>query len=87
MAHALGQEHNHNLDSVALNYPCPVRRRRIVRHNIAKCRESGIREQSYFYLYYLCRSQQSFRSWLETGPPRGAWGPTIDVFGIGGSTS
>jgi hypothetical protein len=66
------QDHNHNLESVALNYPCPVRRLRIVRHNKARHRENEIREQSYFYLCCLCRSQHTFGPWTEAGPPGGA---------------
>jgi hypothetical protein len=77
-------EQDHNLHGVALNYPCPVGQLRIVRHNGTKHRENGIREQSYFYLYRLCRSQHIFRPWTETGPP---WGPTVDIFDIGGGCS
>jgi hypothetical protein len=50
MIYAPEQVHNHNLDSVALNYPCPVSRLRVVRHNMSKCRESGTREHNCFYL-------------------------------------
>jgi hypothetical protein len=44
------QGHNHNLDSVVLNYPCPVSRLRVVSYNRTKCRESGTCEQNYFFL-------------------------------------
>jgi hypothetical protein len=57
MTHAPKQDHNNNLDSVALNYPCHVSRPRIVRHNRAKHRENGIHERSYFYLCCLYKSQ------------------------------
>jgi hypothetical protein len=71
--HAPEQDHNHNLDNVALNYPCHVRRLRIVRHNRARCTENGIHEWSYFYLYYLCRSQHNFGTmdgdWTSLGGP------------------
>jgi hypothetical protein len=46
--HATEQAHHHNLDSVALNYPCPVSRLRVVSHNKTKCRENGTHEQNYF---------------------------------------
>jgi hypothetical protein len=46
--HAPEQGHNHNLDSVALNYPCPVSWLRVVGHNRTKCRENESREQNYF---------------------------------------
>jgi hypothetical protein len=48
MAHAPKQGHNNNLDSVALNYPCPVSRLRVVSHNRTKCRENKTCEQNYF---------------------------------------
>jgi hypothetical protein len=48
MTHAPEQGHNHNLGSVALNYPCPVSRLRVVSHNRTKCRENETREQNYF---------------------------------------
>jgi hypothetical protein len=43
--------------------------------------ENGIREQSYFYLCHLCRSQQTFRPQMKAGPPRG---PPRDVFKLSG---
>jgi hypothetical protein len=43
-AHASEQGHNHNLDSVVLNYPSPISRLRVVKHNITKYRENGTRE-------------------------------------------
>jgi hypothetical protein len=49
--HAPKQVHDHNLDSVALNYPCPVSWLMTVRHNKTKCRENGTRERSYLGLY------------------------------------
>jgi hypothetical protein len=84
MAHAPEQDHNHNIDSVALNYPCPVSRSGIIRHNRTKHRENGIRERSYFYLCYLCRSQHTFGPWTLVGPPRGF---AIDVLKKGDGRS
>jgi hypothetical protein len=72
MAHALEQDHNHNLDRVALNSPCPIGWLRIIRHNKTKHRENGICERSYFYLCCLCKSQHIFRPRIEIGPPWGA---------------
>jgi hypothetical protein len=46
--HAPKQGHNHNLDIIALNYPCPVSWLRVVSHNRTKCRENGTEEQNYF---------------------------------------
>jgi hypothetical protein len=80
------QDHNHNLDSVALNYPCPVIRLWIVRHNGTKCRENETREWSYLYLCCSCRPHHTFESWFESEPPRGSR-PTIDVSDIGGRRS
>jgi hypothetical protein len=48
MAHAPEQGHNHNLDSVALNYPCPVSRLKVISHSRTKYRENETREQKYF---------------------------------------
>jgi hypothetical protein len=44
------QAYNHNLDSVALNYSCPISWLRVIRHNRIKCGESEIHEQNCFYL-------------------------------------
>jgi hypothetical protein len=48
MAHAAEQIHNHNLDSVTLNYPHPVSRLRVVSHNRTKCKDNGTHDQNYF---------------------------------------
>jgi hypothetical protein len=42
MAHPPEQVQNHNLDSVAVNYPCPISRLRVVSHNRTKHREVGL---------------------------------------------
>jgi hypothetical protein len=42
------QVHNHNLDSVALNYPSPVIRLRWSTIMKPSARKSGTREQNYF---------------------------------------
>jgi hypothetical protein len=76
--HAPEQDHNHNhnLDIVALNYPCPVSRQRIVRHNGTKHRKNETHERSYFYLCYPCWSHHTCGSCMETGPPSAPGGST-----------
>jgi hypothetical protein len=44
--HSLEQVNNHSPDSVALNYPCPASRLRVVSHNETKHREKGTYEQN-----------------------------------------
>jgi hypothetical protein len=46
--HAPEQGHNHNLDSIILNYPCLISRLKVVNHNRTKCRENETRKQNYF---------------------------------------
>jgi hypothetical protein len=87
MSHAPEQDHNHNLDSVASNYPCPVRRPRIVIDKRAKRREKGIDERSYFYLCCLCRSQHMRGQQIESGPPRGTRGSPSMFFCVDGVRS
>jgi hypothetical protein len=66
--HAPEQVHNHDLASVALNYPCLISQLRVIRHNKTKYRENGTREEGYFYLCCPLRLQHTFRSWMETRP-------------------
>jgi hypothetical protein len=87
MTHTPKQDHNNNLDSVTLNYLCPVSRPRIVRHNRAKRGENGIHERGYFYLCCLYRSQHMLGQQTESGPPKGARGPAIDVSELSGGRS
>jgi hypothetical protein len=79
--HAPEQDHNHNLDIVALNYTCPVSPQRIVRHNGTKHRKNETHERSYFYLCYPCWSHHTCGSWMETGPPR-APGGSMSTFAV-----
>jgi hypothetical protein len=70
MAHAPEQGHNHNLDSIALNYPCPISRLRVISHNRTKCRENGTREQNYFLSIMSMQVYNTpLGSWMGTGPP------------------
>jgi hypothetical protein len=73
--HALEQGHNHNLDRVTLNYPCPVSRLRVIRHNRTKCRENGTHEQHYFFFLSIMTMQVTTHL-LDPGwgpePPRGS---------------
>jgi hypothetical protein len=83
IAHAPEQGHNHNLDSVALNYPCPVGQLRVVRHNKTKCRENEIREQNYcLSIMPMQVYNTSLGSRMGTGPPCGGlpWGPPSMFF-------
>jgi hypothetical protein len=64
MVHAPEQGHNHNLDSVALNYPCPVSRLKVISHNRTKYRENGTREQKYFFVYHAYAGLQH-TSWIH----------------------
>jgi hypothetical protein len=80
MTHATEQGHNHNLDSAALNYPCPVNRLRVVSHNRTKHREVRPVSKITFYLSCLCMFTTHL---LDPGwtlyPPRGPR-PTFDIF-------
>jgi hypothetical protein len=82
MAHAPEQGHNHNLDSIALNYPCPVSWLRVISHNRTKYRENDTCEQNYFL---SIMSMQVTTHLLDPGwrldppPLTGAWEPTVDV--------
>jgi hypothetical protein len=84
IAHAPEQGHNHNLDSVALNYPRLVSLLRVMSHNRTKCRENGTREQNYFLSIMpmqVYNTPLGFQ--MGTGPPplRGPpRGPTVDIF-------
>jgi hypothetical protein len=85
MAHVPEQGHNHNLDSVALNYPYLISRPRIVTHNRTKRRENGIHERSYFLSIILVQVYNTpFKSRMQTGPSTGALGPAVDVFCVDG---
>jgi hypothetical protein len=75
MAHAPEQGHNHNLDSVAVNNPCPVSQLRVIRQSRTKYRESGTREQNYFLSIIPMQVYNTpFGSWMETGPHHGGLG-------------
>jgi hypothetical protein len=80
--HAPEQGHNHNLDSVALNYPYPVSRLRVISHNITKCRENGIHEQNYFLSITPMQAYNTpLGSRMGTGPPpAGATVHAVDIF-------
>jgi hypothetical protein len=45
--HAPEEGHNHNLDSVTLNYPCSISWLRVVSHNRTKGMENRTHEQNY----------------------------------------
>jgi hypothetical protein len=76
--HAPEQDHNHNLDRIALNYPCLISRLRVVSHNRTKCRENEIREHNYFF--FMPMQVTTHLSDFEWGPkpPRGSGG-AVDV--------
>jgi hypothetical protein len=75
MAHASEQGHNHKLDSVALNYPCPVNQLRVVSYNKTKCRENGTREQNNFLSIMPMQVYTTpLVSRMGTGPPCGGQG-------------
>jgi hypothetical protein len=76
-AHATEQDHNHILDCVTLNYPCPINRLRVVSHNRTKCRENRTVSRIAFYLFCPCRSHHTCESWTETRPHRGLGGPPL----------
>jgi hypothetical protein len=70
MAHAPKQGHNNNLDSAALNYPCPISRLRVISHNRIKCRENRTREQiTFLSIMPMQVYTASFGSRMETRPP------------------
>jgi hypothetical protein len=74
------QGHIHNLDNIALNYPCTVSSLRVVSHNRTKCRENGTREQNYFLSIMPMQVYNTpFRSRMWTGSPAGVGGPAVDV--------
>jgi hypothetical protein len=71
----LEQAYNHNLDSVTLNYPCPVSRLRIVSHNRTMRRVAGPMSRIILCLLYPCRfAYTSLRSRMKTGPPQRSQG-------------
>jgi hypothetical protein len=75
IAHAPEQGHNHNLDSVALNYPRLVSLLRVMSHNRTKCRENGTREQNYFLSIMpmqVYNTPLGFQMGTGTPPPTGA---------------
>jgi hypothetical protein len=75
LTHAPEQGHNHNLDSVTLNYPCPVSRLRVMSHNRTKCRKNGTREQNYFLSIMPIQIYNTpFISQMGNGPPYGGQG-------------
>jgi hypothetical protein len=70
ISHAHEQGHNHNIDSVTLNYTCPVSRLCIVSHNRTKCRDSGTREQNYFLSIMPMQVYNTpLRTRMGAGPP------------------
>jgi hypothetical protein len=74
------QDHNHNLDSVALNYSYPVSQLRVVSHNRTRCRESGTHEQNYFVYDTHAGLQHVFWTLDGDRTPIGVWGTAVDVF-------
>jgi hypothetical protein len=50
MTNAPEQDHNHNLDISALNYPCHITLLGIIRHSKAKDPGMGSHRGSYYYL-------------------------------------
>jgi hypothetical protein len=88
-AHAPEQGYNYNLDSVALNYLCPVSQLRVVSHNRTKCRENETHEQNYFLsiMHMQVTTHLSDSGWRPTPPPMGAWGPAVDISCIDGGRS
>jgi hypothetical protein len=88
MTHAHEQGHNHNLHSIALNYPCLARRLRIVSHNRTKCRENGTREQNYFlFIMPMQVYNTPLGSRMGTRTPVGARVHAVDVFYVDGRCS
>jgi hypothetical protein len=88
MAQAPKQVHLHDLNSIALNYPCPVGQLRVVRHKRTKCRKSGTREQNCFLSMITTQVYNTlFGSRMETGPPSGAWGAPSTLFTFDGGRS
>jgi hypothetical protein len=82
--HAPEQDHNYNLDRIALNYPCLISRLRVVSHNRTKCRENEIREHNYFFSC-LCRSQRTFRTLSgDRNPHEGRGAPSTFLSVDGG---
>jgi hypothetical protein len=70
MAHAPKQDHNHNLDSIALNNLCFVSRLRVVSYSRTRCRKSETREQNYLLSIMPMQVYNTpFRSRMGTGPP------------------
>jgi hypothetical protein len=70
MTQGAEQGHNHNLDSIARNYSCPVSRLRVVSHNKTKCRENGNHEQNNFLsITHMHVYNNPLVSRIRTGPP------------------
>jgi hypothetical protein len=89
MAHAAEQSHNHNLDSVTLNYPHPVSRLRVVSHNRTKCKDNGTSDQNYFLsiMPMQVTTHLSDPGWGPDPPSVGAREPTVDIFYVDGGRS
>jgi hypothetical protein len=87
-AHAPEQDYNHNLDCVALSYPCPINWLRVVSHNRTKCRENETREQNYF-LSIMPMQVTALLSDPGWGPepPRRPGGPPSTFFNVDGGRS
>jgi hypothetical protein len=84
------QGNNHNLDSVALNYPFLVSQLRVMSHNRTKCRENGTREQNYFLSIMpmqVYSTPLGSRMGTATPPPTGDRVLAIDVFYVDGGCS
>jgi hypothetical protein len=84
------QVHNHNLDSVALNYPCPVSPFRVMSRNRTKCRENGTHEQNYFLSIMPMQVYNTpLGSWIGTDPPYGGLprGPQSTFLSVDGGRS
>jgi hypothetical protein len=80
--HAPKQGHNHNLDNIALNYPCPISRLRVVGDNRTKSRENETHKQNYFLSTMSMQATTPLLDprWGPDPPPTmGAWGPTVNV--------
>jgi hypothetical protein len=74
MAHDPKESCNHNLDSVAPNYPCPVSRLRVISHNKTKFRDNGTHEKNYF-LSIMPMQVYNTPVNFRMGTVRPLWGP------------
>jgi hypothetical protein len=82
------QGYNHNLDSVALNNPCPVSQPRVVSHSRTRCRESGAHEHNHFLSFTPMQVYNTpFGSQMETKPPHGDLGHAVNVSCVDGGHS